>query len=392
MSATPHFAPRRQLRLRGVAWRIVGDVGRVRSRRTAAGEVRYYLDFRPLGRVYSVRDALGEQPLTSQADAEKLLARIRARVEDGQALETVLGLLRPDGASTVERRAAAWLAAKRLEAEAGQITAASLERMEGEVRRYWGPWEGLAVRAIRASHLADWSTWLHQGGLAPVTVRAVLGTFRGFLGWLHEREEVERIPRLPSVKVPERVPRLMAPDAQERVLAAIPEPRRGIFLFLVDLAVRPNEARAVALADFELRDGVPWVWVRRAYKGQHVSDPIGHTKTRRVRDLPVTDRVWEWIERHANRGEPLAPLFRHSRGAPWSAWALNRAWRRACKRAKVNAAPVRESTRHSTSTRWLNTDGVRLEDVRDALGHRDTRTTEIYAKRDRTKLARLVRR
>src|SRR5262245_23794204 len=119
MSAAPSFQPTRELRLRGVAWRIVGDLGRIRKRRTRAGETRYFLDFRPLGRIYSVRDALGEQALRTQEEAERLLSRIRARVEDGQHLEVVLGLLKPDGSAAVEKRAAAWLAEKWRKVDAG---------------------------------------------------------------------------------------------------------------------------------------------------------------------------------------------------------------------------------------------------------------------------------
>jgi len=385
------FAPRRMLRLRGIGWRIVGDLGRVRSRKTAAGELRYYLDFRPLGRVYSVRDALGEQPLTTREEADRLLSRIRARVEDGQHLDVVLGLLRPDGSMAVEKRCEAWLVEKRRQAAAGTITRPSLERIEGEVRRYWKPWEGVPVRAIRAGHVADWCTWLaeherNKKRMAPSTVRCIAWGFHAFLQWLNDREEIDRVPKMPSLRVPEPSPRLISEATQEAVLAAIPEAGRGVYLLLVDLAVRPNEARAVALADFERDDaGQPWVTIRRAKKGPRASDPIGPTKTGTVRRIPATERVMAWLTAHADADQPLAPVF-----GPLSSWALNREWKAACVRAGVPEVPVRMSTRHSTATRWRR-EGT-LDNVRLMLGHTDSKITERYARPDRAQLVEMVRR
>lgn len=388
MSAAPHrFAPRRALRLRGVSWRIVGDLGRVRSRQTPSGETRYFLDFRPLGRVYSVRDALGEQPLTTREEADRLLSRIRARIEDGQHLDVVLGLLRPDGSMAVEKRAEKWLAEKKRQADAGTITGPSYDRIAGEVRRYWGPWTGVPVRAIRAGHVADWATWLAESGLAPSTVRCVVFTFRAFLAWLAEREEIDRVPKMPRIKVPEHIPKIMPQAAQEAVLAAIPEAERGVYLLLVDLALRPNEARAMAPADFERDEaGLPWVTVRRAKKGPKATDPVGPTKTGTVRRIPATERVMAWVEQHGGAAQPLEPLFGHI-----SSWTLNREWKVACDRAGVARAPVRESTRHSTATRWRRSRPGQLEDVRDLLGHTDSATTERYAKPDRAQLVDFVR-
>jgi integrase len=57
---------------------------------------------------------------------------------------------------------------------------------------------------------------------------------------------------------------------QTRVLAAIPEVERGIFLVLARLGLRPGEARALTVADYH--DG--WITVDKAIKGKTVTAPV----------------------------------------------------------------------------------------------------------------------
>lgn len=381
------FAPRKRLVFR-CTFRTVGKFGRVRERRSASGAVRWFIDARPFGRIYQYRDALGEQAFTSRADAERLLERIRARIEDGMDPEIAVGRLLPAGYSTLGARIDAWLAEQRRRADAHEMTRASVAALSGQVRRYWECWRDLPVGGAKASHVADWQTWmLAEARLSPVTVRGVLGYFHGFMRWLYDREEIERIPRFPQLRVAEHEPRIMAQAAQEAVLAAIPERDRGLYLALVDLALRPNEARALSYADFELADGVPWVVIRRAVKGQHRTDDVRGTKTGRVRRLPATDRLWAWVQAHGERSAGGALFLRG--GAPWDAWQVNRHWKLACERAGVPVAPVRESTRHSTATRMRRESGI--EDVRELLGHADARTTERYGRYTAARLIPMVR-
>ena len=358
--------------------------GKVRERRTRKGALRWYIDARPYGRIYARRDALGEQPFASREEAERFLERLRARIDDNLDAETVVAKLMPKSAVTVERRAQAWLDEQRSRAEQGQITLASVAVIESHITKHWGFWDGKPVMDVRMGEVADWQKQL-AATLRPATVRSVLGYFYAFLRWLAAREEIDRIPARPPTTVPERTPKLMSRDAQNRVLEAIPEEDRGIYLACVDLALRPSEARALAFSDFELADGVPWVTIRRAFKGPLATDRVGGTKTGRVRVLPSSDRLWAWVQAHGAR---FGPTFLHD-GKPWGRWLMNRYWQSACGRAGVAVGPVRESTRHSTATEMAFSNDLDL--TRKLLGHRDTATTERYAKLRPASLVPLVR-
>jgi integrase len=88
-----------------------------------------------------------------------------------------------------------------------------------------------------------------------------------FLRWLERRGDIAKAPRLPSVRVDEHEPRILAISDQDAVLACIPEPERGIFLALAHLGLRPGEARALVVSDCQ--DG----WL---HKGKSVSSPVRH--------------------------------------------------------------------------------------------------------------------
>ena len=57
------------------------------------------------------------------------------------------------------------------------------------------------------------------------------------------------------VSLPEHRPRLLEPEEQRRVLDAIPEARRGIFLALAYHGLRPSEAARLGVADYDWKTG-----------------------------------------------------------------------------------------------------------------------------------------
>jgi integrase len=98
--------------------------------------------------------------------------------------------------------------------------------------------------------LEDWSHWLADRGLSPKTRWNILAAFRSFLGWLYRREEIRELPReYPWPKPPERTPAPLSARTQDEILDAIPEERRGIYLAMALMGLRPGEAVALDVAD-----------------------------------------------------------------------------------------------------------------------------------------------
>jgi len=263
---------------------------------------------------------------------------------------------------------------------AGSRSPTYLRELERYAKRggHFDWWRGRALAEIRYAALEDWSSWLAARRLGPKTRRNVLGAFRSFLSWLELREELPgRMPRFPWPKVDDYEPRVLSVADQDAILDAIPEARRGIFLAMAHLGLRPGEARALDVAD--VRDG--WVTIDKAVKGCSGRSEIRGTKTGKGRRLPVGEDLLAWIERHVKPAGRLtrAPLFTSSRGRRWSHWGLLEAWRTACDAAGVPRVKLYEGTKHTMATDVIRR-GVPERALQTFLGHSDLRSTRRYAR------------
>jgi integrase len=134
-------------------------------------------------------------------------------------------------------------------------------------------------------------------------------------------------------------------DDQDRILAAIPEIERGVFLALALLGLRPGEARALDVSDY--RDG--WLVVDKGMKGASARAPIRGTKTGRPKRLPVPVPLADWIARHVSPSSRLraAPLFVNPRtGIRWSHWAIREHWLAAAAAVGLEGVRLYEGTKH----------------------------------------------
>jgi integrase len=156
---------------------------------------------------------------------------------------------------------------------------------------------------------------------------------------------------------------------------------------MVDLAIRPGEARALRLSAVEIvsprgpDDPPAWVRISEGAKGTTKDAKVAGTKTGRERRRPATERLAAWILTRLTpdarmRGEllfpsPIGGMYAHS--------TLVRRWARACRKAGVPVVPLRQASRHSTATDLLRK-GASPEEIRRLLGHTNVKMTERYAR------------
>jgi integrase len=369
-----------------MGWIQMGDFGVVRRHKDG----RYFIELPSekgrKRRIWSL--PIGGSNLAWDRDtATRVLELIRARIAQGATLDEATAPFLPSTheANLVLTRAQQWLALKQREAEAGDRSPTYVR----ELARYVGPkghfswWAGRSIHEVGYAALEDWSHWLAERGLSPKTRWNVLAAFRSFLGWLYKREEIRELPRqFPWPKLTETAPPILAPKTQEEILLAIPEERRGIYLAMATMGLRPGEAVALDVSDYE--DG--WLTVNRARKGDRLDAPIRSTKTGKPKRLPVPDELREWIARHVRRegrleGRPLFPLPFTGRGKPpqgrWNGTSLRRTWMEACERVGVKVS-LYVGTKHSFATDAAAR-GVPERSLQAFLGHADLRSTRRYA-------------
>ncbi len=377
---------------RGTRYGIVVDLGTIRSR---GNPPRYYLDFRPYGRVWTNRGIR----ITDEGTARRLLEQIRGQVAEGDSLETVLARYQPatSKANSVPTWLARWLEIRRRETAAGDMSPGYLSELE----RFTNPGGHFAffdrdsIHEFSYGKFEDWSLWLADRGLSPKTRKNVLAAFQGFLAWLKRRGEIREVPEFPRIKVAEREPRIIAISDQDRVLGAIPEEDRGIFFAMAHLGIRPGEARALLVSDYH-RNSIgdrAWLTVDKAFKGKTVSAPVRGTKTGRSKRLPVGTELEEWIERHVDAAGRLHRhlLFVNPRTSqPWAHKALQRIWNEAVEAAELPPISLYEGTKHSFATDAIRR-GVPERHLQRFLGHKNVQSTRRYARLADTALIEVLR-
>lgn len=321
----------------------------------------------------------------SRESASDALESIRGAYASGKELDSaVAAYTRSRSAENcIPARVGKWLERKRQDEAAADISPGYLRELERYAKRagYFSWWHDVTIWDVNTGLLDDWSRAMAAQKLSGTTRRKVLGGFHAFLADLVRRGDLERVPVFPRVPVDEYVPRTTTLDVQDAIIAEIPEDRRGAFL-ACRLGVRPGEARALNVADYVRASRV--LTVRAAMKGGSSKAPRRSTKERNVRPMRVDDELAEWIEKHvaaegALTGTPLFvnPTARHA-GKRWIGSALRREWNRAAARVGVSIR-MYEGTKHTTATEALRA-GRRMEDIQAALGHKDRKSTERYAR------------
>ena len=274
----------------------------------------------------------------------------------------------------------------------GSRAAALIGHLE---RGYLDELKKIPVAALSYRDLEDWVAALFaRTELGANSVRHVATDVRTFLRWLARREEIRAAPEVPLVSYDEYVPNVPTAAVQERVISAIPERKRGLFLARGFMGLRPSEARRANLSDYRFNpDSADELMIPKS-------------KSKRYRLLPVPAPVSAWVRgRHPaanlrDANAPEVPLFPNP-DAPgdgrWQPTAEYRTVRRAMKICGVKYRP-NELMRHAFGTdvanRMLGEGGAEGDVSRlimAFMGHTQVGTSAKYVRLGTERLKRIVR-
>jgi len=371
---------------RGIGSHTVRNIGRVRRRRTRQGKERWTVDLRPLGETYSVP---GFGALRTREEAEAVLGHIRGELGRGEPIEAILAQYLPRNSKPlrIEEQAFRWLALMERRVEAGDRSPTYFRELQRYLKREghigaW--WFGKSIHDITTPNVEDWALiWLPGRKISAKTRRNVVAAFHTFARWLKRRGQLRQMPEFPGIPVDEHSPTIIDDETQDSVLDAIPGERRGAFLAMAYMGLRPGEVRALNMEDYDPRGGM--LKIRAAMKGCDAQAPRRGTKTRKARVLPIPREVGDWLEQNLapearlRGGEPLFPnVLARNPERRWTYYALRDEWLRACEKAGIRVK-LYEGTKHAMASSAVRR-GVDLKRVKDALGHADIRSTERYAK------------
>ena len=157
----------------------------------------------------------------------------------------------------------------------------------------------------------------------------------------------------------------MSSGCLRAILDVIPEERRGPFLAMALLGIRPGEVCALEMRDYH--EG--WLSIRKS-------------KTKRGDRLPVPEELEKWIESNTPperrlRGGPLFQIPYRGSGrrpkGPWTWTTLNKVWKKACATTGIDAR-MYEATKHTFATHLDADERI----VQAILRHKNVKSTRRY--------------
>jgi integrase/recombinase XerD len=220
--------------------------------------------------------------------------------------------------------------------------------------------------------------------LRPSSTRSVAGSIRSFFRFLRLQglcdSTVEAaIPAAPRQQFDAALPRHLSEEQLRRLLASLdgatPLRRRdrAVVLCLAQLGLRAGEVSALRLEDIDWREGTIHVRTRKSRHGAVL--PLPHAAGRAIAAYLRSGRPKTQERR-------LFVLHRTAVGAPMGRSSVGGAVRMALRRAGIESSPQgAHLLRHTLATHMVCR-GSSLKEIADVLGHRDLRTTAIYAKVD----------
>jgi integrase len=207
-------------------------------------------------------------------------------------------------------------------------------------------------------------------GMAPSTVKVRLQFLHTALSWAAEQGMLARVPKFPRVKVPERKPQPVSPEAFERLLARAADPQLRAYLLCGWLAgLRLSEAYHL---EWEPTDKAPWVDLAR----NRIWLPAEACKGTRDQWVPLDPQLREALEALPRHGKRVFRFVdgRRGKGGLVSASAMSDRVARLAARAGVRL--TMHTLRKGFGCRYAGK--VPAQVLQKLMRHRNIKTTMDY--------------
>jgi integrase len=311
--------------------------------------------------------------LQSYEQAERAQAQISEDIDAGRFIPQMwLG---------VDRNRLLWRNYRQdyLKREAGRLTRKATLDKKRSLLAHTAWMDEMNIRDIRAGHLADYEALpCLRMALADKTRADLMGEIRALLRNAYAREEIERIPEVPTVKVPKKAVAWMNQEEQTAILEQIPTQHRPIFFFLMEYGTRPSEACALCWDNIDFKHGI--FTLTRTFSRRKLCQG---TKQRADNPLPIVG----WFADHLAtlpRSFGSLPVFQNPEADTsrnelrfYLPDFLNKLWHAAIKAAGAKPIRLYNGTRHSVGTQ-RSLEGWSREDISRLLGHASLAHTDKY--------------
>ncbi|MFU8861897.1 MAG: site-specific tyrosine recombinase/integron integrase [Cyclonatronaceae bacterium] len=163
---------------------------------------------------------------------------------------------------------------------------------------------------------------------------------------------------------PERkLPNVLSQDEVRRLLTSFRNQKhKTIFYLIYSGGLRISEVTGLTLQDIDSSRSV----IR-----------IRNSKGAKDREIPLSAKALEQLRTYYREYKPREYLFEGQSGGPYSTRSIQALFRRALKETGIRKKATVHTLRHSYATHLLE-NGTDIRIIQELLGHRSSKTTELY--------------
>jgi integrase len=242
------------------------------------------------------------------------------------------------------------------------------------------------VSEITRDDVRAFAAALERKGLAPKSRANALGTLHSLIefaldeGWTTGENPVKRVPK-PAIAATDPDIHFLETEEVEALLRAVPDDPLGRVERVMYLTAAMTGMRQGELFALRWRD-VDWAAQRIRVRQNYVRGEFGTPKSKRSsRSVPLANRVageLDLLFKDSMRKGDDDLVFAHPEtGKPIDRSKLLKRFKAALRRAEVREVRFHD-LRHTFGTR-MAAQGVPMRVLQEMLGHRDFKTTLIYA-------------
>jgi site-specific recombinase XerD len=169
-----------------------------------------------------------------------------------------------------------------------------------------------------------------------------------------------------SVERPRRsraLPKVFSKEEVMKIFSAARNNKHKLILWIIySCGLRRSEVINIKLTDLDKDRGI-----------LHIREGKGNID----RMVPVPQKVWEKINAYIKGYNPVAYLFEGQAGGKYSVESVYSVFKQSLRRAGIRKDVGVHCLRHSYATH-LHESGLDIRYIQELLGHKSTRTTEIY--------------
>ncbi len=340
----------------------------------------HYLDFQLFGKksfVYASKDG---EPLTSYETALRASEEVSEDIRQRRFNLTAYRVRNISFAAYANE----WLEAYRGRYRRGEISKGTIDKAQYYVTKCFIPYFADKVLSKIGSVEIDgyFSTISDLGA----NTRHNYARFLKFIFTsAHTGNVIGSIPDFPTIRPQQGTINWLTREEQDRVLECIPQEHKPIFIFLLKMGVRPNEARALRWESVNFRSSS--VFIKDGFSGSSKQVFQNNTKGHKQLHLPMPDEVCKilhdlWDKNRKGTGFVFTIPHR-AKGevtiVPYYKGKLNLLWNEAVKQAGLPHTNLYGGSRHSWISQRLNA-GMSLGLISKWVGHSDPGfTARVYA-------------